>query len=137
MTFRHNIAYMVSLFVSSLDINVIIHILYEIIKILHEKMLNAIYMYWFHSDTSAKNNSLNAHSDESWTSKFFLVTWAPIGTRHSTSFFWFLQKEKRRRNMDQLFFGMIIFLKILLKFIRYFTDGIYVKQSTSYWIKLW
>ena len=34
--------------------------------------------------------------------------------------------------MDQLFFGMIIFLKILLKFIRYFTDGIYVKQSTSY-----
>ena len=45
MTFRHNIAYMVNSFVSSLDITVMIHILYEIIKILQEKMLNAIYMY--------------------------------------------------------------------------------------------
>ena len=98
---------MVNSFVSSLDITVMIHILYEIIKILQEKMLNAIYMYWFHSDTSGKNNSLNAHSNESWTSKFFLVISAPVGIRYSTSFFWFLQKEKRCRNMEQLFFGMI------------------------------
>ena len=64
MKFRHNIAYMVNSFVSSLDITVMIHILYEIVKILQEKMLNAICMYRFHSDTSEKNNSLNAHSNK-------------------------------------------------------------------------
>ena len=33
-----------------------IFILYEMIIILHEKMLNAMYLYWFHNDTLAKNN---------------------------------------------------------------------------------
>ena len=28
-----------------------INILYQAIKILREKMLNAIYLYWFHNDT--------------------------------------------------------------------------------------
>ena len=36
------------------------------IKILHEKMLNAIYLYWFHNDALAGNNSLNGHSNEPW-----------------------------------------------------------------------
>ena len=45
MTFRRNITYMVNSFVFSLDINVMIHILYETIKILNEKILNAIYLY--------------------------------------------------------------------------------------------
>ena len=43
-----------------------IEILYEIIKILLEKMLNAIYLYWFHNDVSEKINSLNDHSSEPW-----------------------------------------------------------------------
>ena len=38
----------------SLGIPVIINILYEMIKILHEKMFNAIYLYWFHNDTLGK-----------------------------------------------------------------------------------
>ena len=42
MTFRHNIAYMVSLFVVSLDITVMINVLQEMMKILHEKMLKLI-----------------------------------------------------------------------------------------------
>ena len=53
-------------FVFLLDIPVMINILYEMIKILHEKMLNAIYLYWFHNDTLAENNSLNGHSNEPW-----------------------------------------------------------------------
>ena len=56
---------MVNLFLISLEIPVKINILYEIIKILHEKMLNAIYLYHFHNNTSEKNNSLNGHSNES------------------------------------------------------------------------
>ena len=36
------------------------------IKILLEKMLDAIYFYWFHNSTSEKNNSLNGHSKEPW-----------------------------------------------------------------------
>ena len=28
-------------------------------------MLNVIYLYWFHNDTLAENNSLNGHSIES------------------------------------------------------------------------
>ena len=40
------------------------NILHEIIKILHEKMLNAIYLYWFYNDTSKKNNSLNGHASK-------------------------------------------------------------------------
>ena len=31
-----------------------INMLYEMIKILHEKMLNAIYLYWFHNNTTEK-----------------------------------------------------------------------------------
>ena len=55
---------MVYSFVASLDILVMIKILYEIIKILHEEMLNAIYLYWFHNDASERNNLLNGHSNE-------------------------------------------------------------------------
>ena len=36
------------------------------IKILHEKALNAIYLYWFRNDTPEKNNTLNDHSNEPW-----------------------------------------------------------------------
>ena len=49
----------------SLDIPVMINILYKMIKILHKKILNAIYLYWFH-DTSEENNSLNDYSNEPW-----------------------------------------------------------------------
>ena len=66
VTFRHNIPYMVNYFVFSLDIPLIINILYKMITILHETMLNAIYLYWFHSDALAENNSLNDHSNEHW-----------------------------------------------------------------------
>ena len=31
-----------------------INMLYEMIKILHEKILNAIYLYWFHNNTTEK-----------------------------------------------------------------------------------
>ena len=44
VTFRHNTAHNVNSFGFSIDIPVIINILYEIIKILHEKMLNATYL---------------------------------------------------------------------------------------------
>ena len=43
-----------------------INILYEMIKMLHEKMFNTIYLYWLHNDTLAENNSLNGHSNEPW-----------------------------------------------------------------------
>ena len=42
------------------------------IKILHEKMLNAIHLCLFHNDTSEENNSLNGHLNEK-SSKIFLV----------------------------------------------------------------
>ena len=57
---------MVNLFVVSLDIPVMVNILYEMIKILLEKMLNAIYLYWFHNDTTEENTSLNVHFNEPW-----------------------------------------------------------------------
>ena len=64
---QHNIPYMVNAFVHSSGIPVAINILYEkIIKILHEKMLNAIYLYWLHNDWLAKNNSLNGHYNKPW-----------------------------------------------------------------------
>ena len=47
---------MVNSFLVSLESPVMINILYEMIKILHEKMLNAIYFYWFQKYTSEKNN---------------------------------------------------------------------------------
>ena len=62
----YNIPYMINWFVFPLDIPVIINILYEMIKILHVKMLNAICLYWFHNDVLAENNSLNGHSNEHW-----------------------------------------------------------------------
>ena len=55
---------MVNLFIFSIDIPVIINILYKMIKIMHEKMLNATYLYWFYNDTSGENNSLNGYSNE-------------------------------------------------------------------------
>ena len=36
------------------------------IKILHEKMLNALYLYWCDNDTLAENSSLNGYSNETW-----------------------------------------------------------------------
>ena len=41
----HNIAYMVNSIIVSLDIPVMINILYENIKMLHEKILTAIDLY--------------------------------------------------------------------------------------------
>ena len=55
---------MVNSFAFSLYSIVMINILVEIIKILHEKMLKAITLYWFHNDASEKNNSLNDRSNE-------------------------------------------------------------------------
>ena len=43
-----------------------ISILYEAIEILLQKMLNVVYLYWFHSDTLAKTNALISYSNESW-----------------------------------------------------------------------
>ena len=57
---------MINSFVFSLDIPLINNILYEMITILNEKMLNAIYLYWFHNDILAENNFLNGHSNEPW-----------------------------------------------------------------------
>ena len=69
-------------FVSSWDIPVMITILREIIKILYEKMLNEIYLYWCHTDTSDKNKSLTGHSNEPLSyllsSKIFLVSGSPF-----------------------------------------------------------
>ena len=36
------------------------------IKILHEKMLDAIYLDWLHNDTSEKKNSKNGYSNKPW-----------------------------------------------------------------------
>ena len=57
-----------------------INILYKMITILHEKMLNAIYLHWFHNDTLAELSFqrtipmtilLNGHSNKPQTVKFF------------------------------------------------------------------
>ena len=45
VTFLHNTTYMVNSFLVSLEISVMVNILFEMIKILHEKMLNAVYLY--------------------------------------------------------------------------------------------
>ena len=55
---------MVNSFAFSLYSIVMVNILVEIIKILHEKMLKAITLYWFHNDASEKNNSLKDRSNE-------------------------------------------------------------------------
>ena len=36
------------------------------IKFLQKKMLNAIYLNWFHNETLVENKSLNGHSNEPW-----------------------------------------------------------------------
>ena len=41
-----------------------INILYEMIKIMHKKMSNVIYLYWFHNDPLVEKNSPNGHSNE-------------------------------------------------------------------------
>ena len=66
MTFRHNIPFTVNLSAFSLDIRVMINILYEMITILDEKMLNVICKIFSlnHNDTLAENNLLNSHSNE-------------------------------------------------------------------------
>ena len=61
--FQHNIPYVVNLLLPSVEILVIITFLYETIKILHEKMLNAIYLHGLHNYTSQENNSLNGHTN--------------------------------------------------------------------------
>ena len=67
--FWHNIAYMVNSFLFSLAIPVMFNILYKMIKILYEEMLNAINLYWFYNDTSEKNNWQTGHSSEPWINK--------------------------------------------------------------------
>ena len=41
-----------------------INILQKIMKILHEKILKVINLYWFHNDAREKNNLLNGHSNK-------------------------------------------------------------------------
>ena len=65
MTFRHKVSNIVNSFVVLLDITVMINILQQIIKVLHEKILKVINLYWFLNDASEKHNSLNGHSNES------------------------------------------------------------------------
>ena len=57
---------MVNSFGFSLGIPLTINILYEMITIIHEKMLNPIYLCLFHNDTLTENNPLNGHSNEPW-----------------------------------------------------------------------
>ena len=57
---------MVNSFLVSSDILKMFIILYKVIKILHEKMLKSIYLYWFHNYTSEKVKLLNDHSNEPW-----------------------------------------------------------------------
>ena len=71
--FQHIIAYMVNSLVFSLDISAMINISYKMIRFMHEKMLNAIYLYWFHNKTLAENNSLNVHSNEPWINGYGFV----------------------------------------------------------------
>ena len=54
-------------YLENVKYHVIISIIIENINIiLHKKMLNAIYLYLFHNDTSKENNSLNGHSNKPW-----------------------------------------------------------------------
>ena len=63
---RHNIIYTVTSFVVLLDLPVMINILYEMIKILNKKMLNAISLYWLLNVRSEENNIINGYSNEPW-----------------------------------------------------------------------
>ena len=67
MTFQHYFTYIISSTGFSLNITIMINILQEI-KILHDKILKAINLYWFHNDPSEKNNLLNDRSNDRPTS---------------------------------------------------------------------
>ena len=69
-----NNAYWINSFIFSLDIPLMINILYEMIKILHDNMLSAIYLYRFHNDVSEENNSLNA----TWSFQRTLNKWTVV-----------------------------------------------------------
>ena len=45
-------SFLATLELATLEIPVMINILLGMMKTLHEKMLNAIYLYWFHNDAS-------------------------------------------------------------------------------------
>ena len=84
----HNIAYMVKYFLFSLEIPVMVEILYEMIKILNKKMSNGIYLHWFQNYTSQKNNLVNGQPNDPWftispSSKIFLAISFAIGIKHS------------------------------------------------------
>ena len=64
---RYIVAYMVNLFAVSLDMTAVINILQEMMKILQEKMLKVINLYWLLNDATEKTNSLNDHPNEPWT----------------------------------------------------------------------
>ena len=57
---------MVNSFAFSLDIPVMINTLYKMIKIMLEKILNAMYLYWLHNNTLAENNSIYGYSNKLW-----------------------------------------------------------------------
>ena len=68
MRFRYNMTYMANSVILSLAINVMINTLKEIIKTFFtKKMLKAIYLYWFRTGASKKNNSLKSHQNKSTT----------------------------------------------------------------------
>lgn len=64
---------MVDLFVFSLDIPELFNILYEIITMLQEEILNLIYLYWSHKDIKEENKSINGNSNESWINGYKIV----------------------------------------------------------------
>ena len=64
---------MINSFVLSLGIPVMINILCKMIRILHEKILNAIYLYYFHDDTVEENNSLNGQSNEPFINAYLSI----------------------------------------------------------------
>ena len=60
----HDIAYLAKLFIIVLDIIVMINILQEQIKTMHDKVLKVIALFWFHNDAYGKNCSWNGHSNK-------------------------------------------------------------------------
>ena len=64
LLFLKNVFYQIWTSQATLNITVMIDILQEIIKILQEKTLKHINLYWFHNDALQKNNILNFHSKE-------------------------------------------------------------------------
>ena len=76
--------------ICSLNIPVMINILYKMIKLLHEKKLNAIYLYWFHNNTLTEYNSLYGHSNEPW------INWKSSSYLLSSKIFLDYQKIKTK-----------------------------------------